>query len=195
MLRDYRAPVDLAAEYWRGATRRSNSEVSPKGSLSKELAEELAMKDKTQRDLRAEVQRLEGELHERRDYEQQVLQQSARANEGVEEAQHQFQLIEYRHDWEEQQFAARLIAGEGMGSPTDCDLRLLLDKKRLTRNLMEAEEDLKLTKTKAIEEGVYLGDDERSSGFLDRKTDGYAESRAGQPGEKRGQSSLRWSSL
>lgn len=181
VLRDFREPATLAAEHPRGASRRSVSEHRRKGLLSKEQTRELGGKNKMQRELSAKVQRLESELDERRNYEQHVLQQYQKAKKGAEEAQYQFQLTEYRHEQEEQRFAAGRAAGEEMGSPTEFDLKLLLDKKRLTRNLVEAEEDLKLAKTKAIEEGVYLDDGERSSGFLDRESDGYAESRAGQP--------------
>lgn len=45
------------------------------------------------------------------------------------------------------------------------------------RNLIEAEEDRDAMKMKAVEEGVDIGDDDRSSGFMSLESDGYRESR------------------
>lgn len=71
--------------------------------------------------------------------------------------------------------------GKIVGPAVDFHLRLLLDKQCLTRNLIEAEGSYDAAKGKAVEQGIDLGDDGRSSGFLSLSSDGYLESEVVEP--------------
>lgn len=166
-------PLPNGPDDW--TTEQSN--VSPKNVDAKRSFPKLTRSGETHRDLRAEVRKLQSEIAERVQLERQLVEKYAMALRGVEDAQEEFDLQEERHDHEEDEFRARMEAGEDVGSPSEFDLQMLLDGRRLTRNLIEAEEELEEAKKKAMEEGVDLGDSEQSSGFADRASDGYRESR------------------
>lgn len=154
----------------------STTALSRESRRAETRLSQLRRRSKTHHDLRSEVERLENELDSRKRFEHQLLQDYERARRDVAEAERQWDLVEERHDREERQFQARLAAGVNTSSATVFDLKLVLDKQRLTRNLIEAEEDYEEAKAKAVREGIHLGDDDRSSGFVSLESDGYRES-------------------
>lgn len=167
----------LREELSEGAPGMSASEISSRVKIpSQRSVRKLSRKNKTHYDLRAEVARLEEQLHERLTVERSLVDEYSKLKQALVHAQRQFDLKEARHDQEEDRFRARRAAGEDVGSQTDFDLYLLQGKQRLTRNLIQAEQALQNVKAKALSEAVDVQDSEQSSRFPDGKSDGYRDS-------------------
>ena len=81
-----------------------------------------------------------------------------------------------RYDNQAEVFKSLRASGDASCSTTQFGLKSVARRQRLTKELIEAEADLKKAKAKAIDAGVDVKDEDQSNGFVDDTGDGYRTS-------------------
>ena len=144
------------------ADQQSETEITPieDGAKSEDVEMEEAPSDE------ADVRSTDSP-EDRGELERHHLDNYGAAKLKLVEVERQFDFRLHRHNQELQAFRAREAAGEDVGSRTDFCLNQHLDSRRLTRELIEAEEGFERVRAEVVEAGVDVYDIDQTSVFVD----------------------------